>query len=49
MPPEHLFHTLVVPDKKNAFIELFKVLTTKQLEDMKLQIYILFLFKPKQL
>lgn len=44
--PEHLFHTLVVPDKKNAFLELFKVLTMKQLEDMKLQSYILFLFKP---
>lgn len=49
MAPEYLFHTLVVPDKKNAFVELFKVLTRKQLEDVKLQSYILFLFEPKQL
>lgn len=49
MAPQHLFHTLVVPDKKNAFVELFKVLTMKHLEDMKLQNYILFLFKSKQL
>lgn len=47
--PEQLFHTLVVPDKKNAFVELFKVPTMKALEDMKLQSYILFLFKSKQL
>lgn len=49
MAPEHLFHTLVAPAKKNAFVELFKVPTMKELEDMKLQSYILFLFKPKQL
>lgn len=49
MAPELLFHTLVVPDKKNAFVELFRVLTVKLQEDIKLQSYILFLFKPKQL
>lgn len=43
MIPEYLFHTVVVPDKKNAFVQLFKVLTVKQLEDMRLQSYILFL------
>lgn len=49
MAPERLFHTLVAPDKKNAFVELFRVLTVKLQEDIKLQSYILFLFKPKQL
>jgi len=48
MAPEHLFHALVVPDKKNASVGLFKVFTMKQLENMKLQSYILFFFKPKQ-
>lgn len=46
--PEYLLNTPVVPDMKNAFVGLFKILTVEQLEDMKLQSYILFLLKPKQ-
>lgn len=49
MASEHLFHMLEVPDKKNTFVELFKILTMKYLEEKKLQRHVLFSIKHKQL
>lgn len=49
MASKYLFHMLEVPDKKNTFVELFKVLTMKYLEEKKLQSHVLFLTKHKQL